>query len=325
MNVSSTTAAGATWQTFDSAQQPRQPALTNTAALLGLSTSDLSDALRSGTTLAQLAQQKGVSSSDLLSSVEKDLQANAPAGAPTPTSDQLQQFATDLINGTRHQHHHHQGFGAGGQGGAAASPLGAPSLANTASLLGLSSDDLSSALQSGATLGDLAQEKGVSSTDLLSSVEADLTANAPADAPTLSSTQLQQIATSMIDGTLPSSSGPAASSNLQSLASSAGIDPTVLLQQLSSGADLSELLSSPGAAGYGSTLGGSLDGGIAVDEYALVHVSASARCTRGCRGAQTPPRVRPVDQHGQCRRRRRSLNDGADGALPAHHVPHHRP
>ena len=263
MNVSSTTAATATWQTFSPPAPSGPPALTNTAQLLGLSTSDLTNALRGGTTLSQLAGQKGVSSSDLLASVEQDLQANAPAGAPSISSDQLQQFATDLINGTRHGHHYQGSFD--GKGSA---PDGGPPLTNTASLLGLSSDDLSSSLHSGTSLADLARQKGVSSDDLLSSVETDLQANAPSGAPSLSSTQLQQIATSMIDGTLTTSSGPAASNNLRSLASSASVDPMVLLQQLSSGGDLSELLSDPGATGYGSTLGGSVNGGILVDEYA---------------------------------------------------------
>jgi len=262
MNVSSTTAATATWQAVSPPGPSGPPALTNTAQLLGLSTSDLTNALRGGTTLSQLGAQKGVSSNDLLASVEQDLQANAPAGAPSISSDQLQQFATNLINGTGRGHHHQGSFDGNGS-----APDGPP-LTNTASLLGLSSDDLSSALHSGTSLADLAQQKGVSNNDLLSSVETDIQANPPSGAPSLSPTQLQQIATSMIDGSLATSSGPAASNNLRSLASSAGIDPLMLLQQLSSGGDLSKLLSDPGATGYGSTLGGSVNGGILVDDYA---------------------------------------------------------
>ncbi|MGO9972215.1 MAG: glycosyltransferase [Solirubrobacteraceae bacterium] len=60
----------------------------------------ISTDLQSGTTLAKLAQQNGVSSKDLLASVEKDLQANAPQGAPSLSSDQIKQIASDFINGT---------------------------------------------------------------------------------------------------------------------------------------------------------------------------------------------------------------------------------
>jgi hypothetical protein len=52
--------------------QRHHPSFTNTASLLGLSSTDLTSQLQSGTTLAELAQRKGVSSSDLLASDEKD-------------------------------------------------------------------------------------------------------------------------------------------------------------------------------------------------------------------------------------------------------------
>ena len=91
----------ATWSIGQQTVQRHHPSFTNTASLLGLSSTDLTSQLQSGTTLADLAKQKGVSSSDLLASVEKDLQANAPQGAQAPSDSQLQQFATNIINGTR--------------------------------------------------------------------------------------------------------------------------------------------------------------------------------------------------------------------------------
>ena len=78
-----------------------------------------------------------------------------------------------------------------------------PSLSDTASLLGISTDTLSCDLQSGDTLSSLASTAGVSSSDLLSSVEQDMSANAPSGAPTLSSDQLTQMATDFIDGVQP--------------------------------------------------------------------------------------------------------------------------
>ncbi len=142
-----------------------------------------------------------------------------------------------------------------------------PSVTNTASLLGLSSTNLTSQLQSGTTLTDLAKQKGVSSSDLLASVEKDLKANAPQGAPAPADSQLQQFATNIITGTRPSEAGQRAHSNLSSLASELGIDPSTLLQELSSGQDVSQLLGS-NTTGYGSSPTDSINGGVAVDEYA---------------------------------------------------------
>jgi hypothetical protein len=89
------------WGIGQQTVQRHHPSFTNTASLLGLSSTDLTSHLQPGTTLAELAQRKGVSSSDLLASVEKDRQANAPQGAAAPSDSQLQQFATNIINGTR--------------------------------------------------------------------------------------------------------------------------------------------------------------------------------------------------------------------------------
>jgi uncharacterized protein YidB (DUF937 family) len=191
MTVNAIGSASAVSQ-YDSARRPTPPPMTNTAQLLGLSTSDLSSALQSGKTLSSLASATGVSSSDLLKSVEADITANAPQGAPALSSDQLRQVATDVINGTgpsgSHRHHHHGG-------------RSAMSMSNTADLLGVSTTDLATELQSGTTLSSLASSSGISSSDLLKSVESDLTANAPQGAPTLSSDQLKQMATDLINGT----------------------------------------------------------------------------------------------------------------------------
>jgi uncharacterized protein YidB (DUF937 family) len=47
--------------------------MTSMAALLGLSSTQVTSALQSGTSLSTLASQQGVSSSALLSTVESDL------------------------------------------------------------------------------------------------------------------------------------------------------------------------------------------------------------------------------------------------------------
>jgi uncharacterized protein YidB (DUF937 family) len=267
MNIEAISSA-AQWQPGQQSAQGNQPSFSNTAQLLGISGSTLSTDLQSGTTLAKLAQQKGVSSSDLLASVEKDLQANAPQGAPTLTSTQIEQIATNVINGTPPTPPN--GPASSGEQGGASGTGGPPalSLSNTAQLFGVSSSDLSTDVQSGTTLAELAQQKGVSSSDLLASVEKDLQADAPQSAPSLSSDQLGQIATNIINGTQPSSTSATASGNLNSLATATGVNPNILLQQLSSGQDLTQLLDSPSQTSYGSSIADSITGGVAVDEYA---------------------------------------------------------
>jgi hypothetical protein len=142
-------------------------------------------------------------------------------------------------------------------------------LTDTAQLLGISTSQLSGDLQSGQTLSSLASCTGVSSSDLLSAVESDLKANAPSGAPALSSSQLQQMASDFINGTTPSTPASAsAASNLGTLASATGLYSSALLAQLSSGADMTQLLSSPGTTGYGSTLADEINGGVAIDQYA---------------------------------------------------------
>ncbi len=99
MTVSAINGGGSQW--YAQAQKPPSPpAMADTANLFGLSTSQLSQDLQSGTTLSSLASQDGVSSSSLTSAIESDLQSGAPQGAPAPSGDQLQQMATNIADGT---------------------------------------------------------------------------------------------------------------------------------------------------------------------------------------------------------------------------------
>ena len=62
--------------------------------------------------------------------------------------------------------------------------------------------------------------------------------------------------------------GASAQSNLSSLASTLGTDPATLLAALTQGLDLSSALSGPSATGYGTSVGSSITGGVAFDQYA---------------------------------------------------------
>jgi hypothetical protein len=89
-------------------QPPKPPSMDNTADLLGLSASEIQEAQKQGKTLADLAKEKGVSTDDLTAAVTKDLQADKPEGAPELSVDQLNQMATDIVNGKGpHGHGHH--------------------------------------------------------------------------------------------------------------------------------------------------------------------------------------------------------------------------
>jgi hypothetical protein len=164
-------------------------------------------------------------------------------------------------------------------------PRQEPSLDNTAKLLGVSTDDLRTDLQSGKTLDDLASAKGVSSGDLLSAVKSDLQANKPAGAPDLSDDQLTQMATGVAagkgaggahghhghhhhgGGAQAVGGDDASGARLQSLASTLGVNSDDLLGALQSGANLSDLLGSAAQSPYG-TGAANVDGGLVVDEYA---------------------------------------------------------
>lgn len=169
--------------------------MANTAQLLGLSSSQLTQRLQSGSSLSGLASNAGVSQSSLINAIVSDLQANAPQGAPTLSKSQLSEIATNIANrtgapgGLRGHHHHHGG--------------GMPPLVDTAELLGLTPSELSQDLQSGTTLSSLASQAGVSQNSLISAIQSDLQSNAPQGAPALSGSALTAAATNIASGSGP--------------------------------------------------------------------------------------------------------------------------
>ena len=143
MNVSSLTSVAAT-----QAMGPphtgggREKTLKAVAEKLGMSAEDLKSALKSGSTMADLATAAGVPQDDLVSTIASTLPTQRPDGAPIDTT----QMATDIANGVRPQQHGHQDKPVTdlGQGVDALS-----------SALGISSDDLLNRLTSGSGISDL--------------------------------------------------------------------------------------------------------------------------------------------------------------------------
>jgi hypothetical protein len=74
---------------------------------LGISTDDLKAARKDGKTIADLAQEKGVSVDDIKSTLAQSLKENAPAGAPSDID--FSQMASDIVDGKRPQGGHGPG------------------------------------------------------------------------------------------------------------------------------------------------------------------------------------------------------------------------
>lgn len=159
-----------------------------------------------------------------------------------------------------------------GQAGAPPQAGGPPQMNEVAKLLGLSSSELRSELQSGKTLSELASEKGISNESLLKTIETSLSAHKPTGAPALSSTELTQMASNIANGTPPSAPPPQgvsgkAQSSTTTLAQSLGIEPSALLSQLEGGG-LESLLPQAGYTSEGSGSQQTGLGGIAFNQYA---------------------------------------------------------
>jgi DNA-binding phage protein len=71
------------------------------ATALDMSSDDVKTALKSGSTLADLAKGKGISSDDLTKAIATALKANKPANAPDLSDDQLTEMASNIVAGKR--------------------------------------------------------------------------------------------------------------------------------------------------------------------------------------------------------------------------------
>jgi len=202
----------------------------------------------------------------------------------TTTGTAASQVTSDQVTGA---HHHHHGGGR--------SPFQAVS-----SLLGMSAQDIAGQVSSGKSLDDLAKEKGVSHDDLVSAIKAGMpdrmknSANADQLAETIATQQ--GLPTQGPGGTPPSGpppsgvapSGPSPISSLNGIGRSSGIlsgtltgqqqdmldslsnllgtDSNTLLDQLSSGTSLSDLVKDKGIDS--SKLADVLQNGLLVDTTA---------------------------------------------------------
>jgi hypothetical protein len=82
---------------------PRLPdaVLQAAAGTLGLDQDTVSSALRGGKTLADLAQEQGVSTDELTAAVAQAFAQSKAAGAPALSADRLTALAADVVTGRR--------------------------------------------------------------------------------------------------------------------------------------------------------------------------------------------------------------------------------
>lgn len=140
----------------------RKAAFEAAAKTLGMSTDDLKAALKSGKTMDELAQSKGVSKDQLTSAI-----SGAITGADSSVStDRAQQMAQRMEAGPPAGGHKHHGGHHGGAGKA---------LDAVASALNLTADQLRTKLHSGQSLTDVAKAAGMDSATLKSTITGALT------------------------------------------------------------------------------------------------------------------------------------------------------
>ena len=142
-------------------------------------------------------------------------------------------------------------------------------MTSVADLLGMSTDDLKSALKSGSTMADLAKSAGVSEDDLESTIASTLPATGPDG---VSATDMAaKIASGHGPHGHPQGAPPAkpaadAAGGLDTLSSALGVSSSDLLARLTDGTGISDLLSeNPQVA---AQLTASQNKGAVVDGYA---------------------------------------------------------
>jgi DNA-binding phage protein len=98
-------------------QTSRPDPMADVAKLLNMSSSDLRDALKSGSSLSDVAAKQGVSRDDLLNTISSDLQSGPTRpGQSAPTAEQISSEATKIADTKglpKHHGHHRNGGGSG--------------------------------------------------------------------------------------------------------------------------------------------------------------------------------------------------------------------
>jgi hypothetical protein len=141
------------------------PAMNAAAQALGMSDSDLQQSLQSGSSLADLATQKGVSTTDLVSAIAQGMQANAPVNAPANVD--YTAIAQNIVDRKAPQGPP-PGADPGSDPSTTSSSSSTSPFGQVSNVLGMSESDLLSTLESGTSFTDLLAQKGLTVQDLTS-------------------------------------------------------------------------------------------------------------------------------------------------------------
>ena len=131
------------------------------ATTLGITTDELRTQLEAGKSLAQVAEAEGVEKQTLIDALVKAGEAKldeAKADLPDRIAEMVDATHTPGEMGG------HEGRGPGGRG---------PGLESAAKALGVSEDDLKTALQDGKTIAEVAKDKGVDKQTVIDALVAD--------------------------------------------------------------------------------------------------------------------------------------------------------
>jgi lambda repressor-like predicted transcriptional regulator len=183
-SISSATTTNVQWQ---STQRPDRPNFDKdmqaVADLLGVSTDDLKSELQSGKSLADVAQEQGVSRDDLVSTLEKSMQANAPADVPSDFASHIDDIANKIVDqkgGVHGAHGHGHGHRPPQADDVSSTDFAAKAqqmLETIATQLKMSPTDLLSQLQQGTSLQSIANNAGTDTSTLLDSIGRGLAVN----------------------------------------------------------------------------------------------------------------------------------------------------
>lgn len=151
-----------------------------TATLLGVEASSIKEGLQQGKTLAQIAQDKGLSEEDYLQKLTDAATQKIDAAL---SSGKITQEQADKHKSTLSDHLKQaientkptdfKGPKGGERGGHPFGAFGKPEA--VAQILGITQDELKTELKAGKSLAEIAQEKGISEDDLISKLKDSLT------------------------------------------------------------------------------------------------------------------------------------------------------
>jgi hypothetical protein len=158
-----------------------QALVSSASSVTGLTAPEVMTQLQAGQSLAQIAQSKGKTAADIIAAARTTLSTQLQQAVTAGTITQAQadaelasfdQNAPQIVNDTNlgKQGPHGPGFGRGGPGGAGAL------ISATASVTGLTNQEVQTQLQAGQSLAQIAQSKGKTADDVIAAARAALTA-----------------------------------------------------------------------------------------------------------------------------------------------------